>query len=43
MILKAFKIFRWSPDGKALALLRFYSVSDFVLLRDTRNSSRGTQ
>jgi len=27
--------FRWSPDGKALALLRFHSVSDVILLRDT--------
>jgi serine/threonine protein kinase/dipeptidyl aminopeptidase/acylaminoacyl peptidase len=35
--------FRWSPDGKALALLRFHSVSDVVLLRDTGNSSSGTQ
>jgi Tol biopolymer transport system component len=35
--------FRWSPDGKALALLRFHSVSDVILLRDTSNSSRGTQ
>jgi eukaryotic-like serine/threonine-protein kinase len=34
--------FRWSPDGKALALLRFHSVSDVVLLRDTGNSSRVT-
>ena len=32
--------FRWSPDGKALALLRFSSVSDVILLRDTGNSSR---
>jgi len=35
--------FRWSPDGKTLALLRFSSVSDVILLRDTGNSSRGTQ
>jgi WD40-like Beta Propeller Repeat len=27
--------FRWSLDGKALALLRFSSVSDVILLRDT--------
>ncbi len=27
--------FRWSPDGKSLALLRFSSVSDVILLRDT--------
>jgi eukaryotic-like serine/threonine-protein kinase len=27
--------FRWSPDGKTLALLRFSSVSDVILLRDT--------
>jgi Tol biopolymer transport system component len=33
--------FRWSPDGKTLALLRFSSVSDVILLRDTSNSSRG--
>jgi hypothetical protein len=26
--------FRWSPDGKGLALLRFHSVSDVILLRD---------
>ncbi len=26
--------FRWSPDGKTLALLRFHSVSDVILLRD---------
>jgi serine/threonine protein kinase len=32
--------FRWSPDGKALAMLRFSSVSDVILLRDTGNSSR---
>jgi len=34
--------FRWSSDGKTLALLRFHSVSDVILLRDTGNSSRGT-
>jgi len=34
--------FRWSPDGRVLALLRFSSVSDVILLRDTGNSSRGT-
>ena len=27
--------FRWSPDGKTLALLRYSSVSDVILLRDT--------
>jgi Tol biopolymer transport system component len=32
--------FRWSPDGKYLALLRFNSVSDAVLLRDTGNPTR---
>ena len=32
--------FRWSPDGKSLALLRFNSVSDVILLRDTGNNSR---
>ena len=32
--------FRWSPDGKALAMLRFSSVSDVILLRDTGNKSR---
>jgi eukaryotic-like serine/threonine-protein kinase len=32
--------FRWSPDGKTLAMLRFSSVSDVILLRDTGNSSR---
>ena len=31
--------FRWSPNGKTLALLRFNSVSDVVLLRNTSNSS----
>jgi Tol biopolymer transport system component len=35
--------FRWSPDGKALALLRFHSVSDVILLHDTGNSSRVAQ
>jgi eukaryotic-like serine/threonine-protein kinase len=30
--------FRWSPDGKSLALLRFSSVSDVILLRDTSAS-----
>jgi eukaryotic-like serine/threonine-protein kinase len=32
--------FRWSPDGKSLAMLRFSSVSDVILLRDTANRSR---
>jgi serine/threonine protein kinase len=32
--------FRWSPDGKGMAMLRFSSVSDVILLRDTGNSSR---
>ncbi len=32
--------FRWSRDGKALAMQRFSSVSDVILLRDTGNSSR---
>lgn len=32
--------FRWSPDGKTLAMLHFRSVSDVILLRDTGNSSR---
>ena len=27
--------FRWSPDGKTMAILRFSSVSDAVLLRNT--------
>jgi eukaryotic-like serine/threonine-protein kinase len=35
--------FRWSPDGKTLAMLRFSSVSDVILLRDTANSSRVAQ
>jgi serine/threonine protein kinase len=35
--------FRWSPDAKTLALLRFSSVSDVILLRDTGNSSRVAQ
>ena len=35
--------FRWSPDGKTLAMLRFSSVSDVILLRDTGNSSRAAQ
>ena len=35
--------FRWSPDGNALALLRFSSISDVILLRDTGNSSRVAQ
>ncbi|HEV2400979.1 MAG TPA: protein kinase [Candidatus Sulfotelmatobacter sp.] len=32
--------FRWSPDLKTLALLRFKSVSDAIVLRDTTHSSR---
>ena len=32
--------FRWSPDGTSLALLRFSSVSDVILLRDTGSSSK---
>jgi Tol biopolymer transport system component len=32
--------FRWSPEGKTMAMLRFSSVSDVILLRDTGNSSR---
>jgi eukaryotic-like serine/threonine-protein kinase len=35
--------FRWSPDGKSLAMLRYSSVSDVILLRDTGNSSRVAQ
>ena len=35
--------FRWSPDGKTLALLRFSSVSDVILLRDTGNSPKLAQ
>jgi Tol biopolymer transport system component len=35
--------FRWSPDGKTLALLRFSSVSDVIVLRDTGNSSKVAQ
>ena len=35
--------FRWSPDGKSLAMLRFSSVSDVILLRDTGASSRVAQ
>jgi Tol biopolymer transport system component len=27
--------FRWSPDGKTLAMQRFSSVSDVILLHDT--------
>jgi len=34
--------FRWSPNGKSLGLLRFNSVSDVVLLRNTSNTSRGS-
>ncbi len=33
--------FRWSPDGKTLAILRFNSVSDVILLRDTGASKIG--
>jgi serine/threonine protein kinase len=32
--------FRWSPDGKFLAMLRFSSVSDVILLRDTGSRSK---
>jgi len=32
--------FRWSPDGKSLAILRFNSVSDVVLLRNTTDTAR---
>ena len=32
--------FRWSPDGKALAMQRFSSVSDVILLRDTGSRSK---
>ncbi|HXM61396.1 MAG TPA: protein kinase [Terriglobales bacterium] len=32
--------FRWSPNGKAMAVLRFSSVSDVILLHDTGNSSK---
>ena len=35
--------FRWSPDSKKLALLRFNSVSDVVLLRNTSLTSRTTR
>ena len=35
--------FRWSSDGKTLAMLRFSSVSDVILLRDTGNGSRVAQ
>ena len=35
--------FRWSPDGKTLAMLRFSSVSDVILLHDTGNGSRVAQ
>ncbi|HUJ95056.1 MAG TPA: protein kinase [Terriglobales bacterium] len=33
--------FRWSPDGKKLALLRLNSVSDVILLFNTSSSSKG--
>jgi serine/threonine protein kinase len=32
--------FRWSSDGKSLAMLRFSSVSDVILLRDTGSRSK---
>ncbi len=35
--------FRWSPDGKTLALLRFNSLSDVILLRDTGKTSKVAQ
>ena len=37
------KDFRWSPDSKSLSLLRFSSVSDVILLRETGNGSRVAQ
>jgi eukaryotic-like serine/threonine-protein kinase len=32
--------FRFSPDGKVLALVRIHRVSDVVLLRDTHTASQ---
>ena len=32
--------FRWSPDGKTLAILRFSAVSDAVLLRNTSGTTK---
>lgn len=32
--------FRWSPDGRNLGLLRFNSVSDVVLLRNTSGTAK---
>lgn len=32
--------FRWSPDGKRIAILRFNSVSDVVLLRNAANATK---
>ena len=37
---KTIQDFRWSPDGRSLALLRFTSVSDVILLRNTSSASR---
>jgi eukaryotic-like serine/threonine-protein kinase len=34
------RTFQFSPDGKTLAVARFHSVSDAVLLRDTRAASQ---
>jgi Tol biopolymer transport system component len=36
---KTIQDFRWSPNGKSLALLRFESVSDVILLRNTKGFS----
>ena len=37
---KTIQDFRWSPDGKVLALLRLAFVSDVILLRNNPGSSR---
>ena len=37
---KRIEDFRWSRDGKTLAVLHFSGVSDVILLHDTSNSSR---
>jgi Tol biopolymer transport system component len=34
------RTFRFSPDGKSLAVVRIHVVSDVVLLRDTHSASR---